>query len=142
MAQETGDPRYRQSAIRAAEYTWANYGSRGLFIGGASDNPNITDKEAGLLSPEAFLSLYEDNKDPKWLDRAKAAGDFAESWIWIWNLPMPADADNAQLHWKRVSPRSAFRESRPCMQAVRMSISTALSACMHDSTTTQAILTT
>ncbi|AXC10122.1 hypothetical protein ACPOL_0761 [Acidisarcina polymorpha] len=104
MSEETGDPKYRQSALRAAEYTWTNYGSRGLFIGGASDNPNITDKEAGMLSLDAFLSLYEDDKDPKWLDRAKAAGDFAESWIWIWNLPMPADADNAQLHWKKGVP--------------------------------------
>jgi hypothetical protein len=101
MSQETGDSRYRQSALHAAEYTWTNYGSRGLFIGGASDNPNITDKEAGLLSLEAFLSLYEDGKDPKWLDRAKAAGDFAESWIWVWHLPMPADANDAQLHWKK-----------------------------------------
>ncbi len=78
MSQETGDPKYRQSALRAAEYTWTNYGSCGLFIGGASDNPNITDKEAGMLSLEAFLSLYEDKKDPKWLDRAKERrGDFA-----------------------------------------------------------------
>jgi hypothetical protein len=101
MSQMTGDGRYRASAIRAADYTWTEYGSRGLFIGGASDNPNITDKEAGLLSLEAFLALYEDSHQPKWLDYAQAAGDFAESWIWIWNLPMPADADDAQLHWKR-----------------------------------------
>ena len=101
MSEVTGDHKYRDSAIRAANYTWTEYGSRGLFIGGASDNPNITDKEAGLLSLEAFLALYEDSHDAKWLDDAKAAGDFAESWIWIWNLPMPADADNAQLHWKR-----------------------------------------
>lgn len=101
MSEETDDAKYRQSAMRAAEYTWTQYGSRGLFIGGASDNPNITDKEAGMLSLEAFLSLYEDSKDRKWLDRAEAAGDFAESWIWIWNLPMPVDADNAQLHWKK-----------------------------------------
>lgn len=101
MTEETGDGKYRASAVRAADYTWTEYGSRGLFIGGASDNPNITDKEAGLLSLEAFLALYENSHDPKWLDRAEAAGDFAESWIWIWNLPMPADADNALLHWKR-----------------------------------------
>jgi hypothetical protein len=101
MSQITGDDKYRASAIRAADYTWTQYGSRGLFIGGASDNPNITDKEAGLLSLEAFLALYEDSHDPRWLDYAQAAGDFAESWIWIWNLPMPADADNALLHWKR-----------------------------------------
>ena len=64
MSEETGDPKYRQSAIRAAEYVWANWGTRGLFVGGASDNPNITDKEAGMLSMEAFLSLYESTKEP------------------------------------------------------------------------------
>ncbi len=54
MTEETGDPKYRQAAIRAAEYVWANWGTRGLFVGGASDNPNITDKEAGMLSMEAY----------------------------------------------------------------------------------------
>jgi hypothetical protein len=104
MTEETGDPKYRQAAIRAAEYVWANWGTRGVFIGGASDNPNITDKEAGMLSMEAYLSLYESTKEPKWLERAKAAANFAESWIWIWNLPMPLDADDAQLHWKKGVP--------------------------------------
>ena len=87
MSEETGDPKYKEAAIRAAEYVWANWGSRGLFVGGASDNPNITDKRAGMLSMEAFLSLYDSTKEPKWLERAKAAADFAESWIWIWSLP-------------------------------------------------------
>lgn len=104
MTEETGDPKYQQAAIRAAEYVWANYGTRGLFVGGASDNPNITDKEAGMLSMEAYLSLYDSTKEPKWLERAKAAADFAESWIWIWNLPMPLDAEDAQLHWKKGVP--------------------------------------
>jgi len=104
MAEETGDPKYKEAAVRAAEYVWANWGTRGLFIGGASDNPNITDKEAGMLSMEAYLSLYESTKESKWLERAEAAADFAESWIWIWNLPMPLDADDAQLHWKKGVP--------------------------------------
>ena len=104
MTDITGDPKYRQAAIRAAEYVWSNWGSRGLFVGGASDNPNITDKEAGMLSMEAYLSLYDATKDPKWLERAQAAANFAESWIWIWNLPMPLNADDAQLHWKRGVP--------------------------------------
>jgi hypothetical protein len=104
MTEETGDPKYKQAAIRAAEYVWANWGTRGIFIGGASDNPNITDKEAGMLSMEAYLSLYDSTKEPKWLERAKAAADFAESWIWIWNVPMPLDADDGQLHWKKGVP--------------------------------------
>jgi hypothetical protein len=104
MTRETGDPKYLQAAVRAAEYVWVNWGTRGLFIGGASDNPNITDKEAGMLSMEAYLSLFEETKDNKWLERAKAAADFAESWIWIWNLPMPVDAVDANLHWKKGVP--------------------------------------
>jgi hypothetical protein len=104
MSEETGDTKYKQAAIRAAEYVWTNWGSRELFVGGTSDNPNVTDKEAGMLSMEAYLSLYESTKDTKWLDRAGIAADYTESWIWIWNLPMPVDADDAKLHWKKGVP--------------------------------------
>ncbi len=104
MSEETHDPKYQQAAIRAAEYVWTNWGARGLFVGGASDNPNITDKEAGMLSMEAFLSLYDSTKESKWLERAQTAADFAETWIWIWNLPMPLDADNEHLRWKKGVP--------------------------------------
>ena len=104
MSEEIGDLKYMQAAIRAGEYVWENWGKRGLYVGGTSDNPNITDKEAGMLSLEAYLSLYESTKELKWLDRARAAADYTESWIWIWNLPMPVDADNEYLHWKKGVP--------------------------------------
>jgi hypothetical protein len=104
MTKQTGDPKYQQAAIRAADYIWANWGTHGLYVGGASDNPNNTDKEAGMLSMDAFLSLYDSTKEPKWLEHAKAAGDYAESWIWIWNLPMPLDSDNDHLYWKKGVP--------------------------------------
>lgn len=109
MSKETGDPRFLDAAVRAGDYAWSAWGRRGLFIGGASDNPNITDKEAGMLSMEAYTSLYEATHDRKWLDRACAAANFAESWIWIWDLPMPVDADNAQLHWKKGVPTTGIQ---------------------------------
>jgi len=109
MTEETGDPKYEESAIRAAEYVWKNWGSRGVFIGGTIDNPNITDKEAGMLSLEAFLSLYESTKEPKWLQRAQAAANFTESWIWIWDVPMPLNANDADLHWKKGVPAIGFQ---------------------------------
>lgn len=101
LSEISGDKRYLDAASRAAEYVWSDFGSRGVFVGGATDNPNITDKEAGMLSLEAFLSLYEATKSDKWLERARVAGNYAESWIWIWNLPMATGSDNAKLHWKR-----------------------------------------
>lgn len=101
LNQVTGDKRYLDAAIRAADYVWSDFGSRGVFVGGATDNPNITDKEAGMLSMEAFLALYESTKEPRWLDRAKVAGNYTETWIWIWNVPMAIGADDSKLHWKR-----------------------------------------
>ena len=65
MSAETGDARYREAGARAADYVWRNWGRHGLYIGGASDNPNITDKEAGMLSMEAFLSAISHEDDPE-----------------------------------------------------------------------------
>ena len=104
LRRETGQTDYLDAAIRAADYIWDEYGSRGVFVGGATDNPNITDKEAGMLSLDAFLELYDATRDPKWLRRAEAAGNYAETYIWIWNVPMPFDAVDSDLNWKRGVP--------------------------------------
>ena len=104
LSEETGDQKYLNSAIRAANYVWSNYGSKGIFIGGATDNPNIVDKEAGMLSLEAYLDLYENTRDSTWLRRAVTAGNYAETWIRIWNVPMPVGANDSTLNWKRGVP--------------------------------------
>lgn len=104
LSQDLKERKYFDSAVRAADYVWESFGKRGVFIGGAIDNPNITDKEAGLLSLEAFLFLYEETKDPRWLERARVAADFAISWTWVWNVPMLVDVKDDTLMWKRGIP--------------------------------------
>jgi hypothetical protein len=101
LSRQTGQRHYLDAAIRVADYVWDKYGTRCVFVGGATDNPNITDKEAGMLSLDAFLDLYDDTRDLKWLRRAEAAGNYAETYIWIWNVPMPLDAIDSDLNWKR-----------------------------------------
>jgi hypothetical protein len=98
MAEETGDKKYLNSAIKAADYIWTNYGSKCVFCGATGGD--TCDKESGMLSMEAFLALYDNTKEAKWLDRAQTAGSYAESWIWIWNVPMPIGADYNILGWK------------------------------------------
>jgi hypothetical protein len=98
MAEETGDKKYLDSAIRDGDYLWTNLASRSQYLGATGGD--AADKESGMLSLEAFLSLYENTKNAKWLERAKSAGDYTESWIWIWNVPMPIGADPAGLGWK------------------------------------------
>lgn len=104
LARETGDRRYLDAAVRAGEFVWSVAERLGVFVGGTIDNPDVIDKEAGTLSLEAYLALFDATGDAKWQVRAAAAADFAETWIYVWNVPMPADDDNARLHWKRGVP--------------------------------------
>jgi hypothetical protein len=104
MTEVTGQKKYLDSAIKAADYVWTNFGSKGVYLGATGTGNNIADKESGMLSMEAFQSLYDNTKDPKWLQRTVAAANYTESWIWLWNVPMPIDANDATLHWKKGVP--------------------------------------
>jgi hypothetical protein len=92
LSEITGQQKYMDAAIRAGEFLWKAYGSKGVYVGGAVDASAfrvVTDKEGGMASLDAFMALYESTKQHKWLERAASAGDYAESWIWIWNIPLP-----------------------------------------------------
>tara|TARA_R110002049_G_scaffold307720_2_gene509205 strand:- start:32874 stop:35102 length:2229 start_codon:yes stop_codon:yes gene_type:complete len=101
LTELTGNEKYEAAAISAGEYSWQSGQSDGIFVGGTIDNPDVVDKEAGTLSLEAYLALYSTTKDKKWLERAKMAANFAETWIYIWDVPMPEDENDADLHWKK-----------------------------------------
>jgi hypothetical protein len=97
----TGHKSYLDTALRAGEFAWNTGHARARFTGGTIDNPDVIDKEAATISLEGYLALHHVTRDPKWLDRARIAADIAETWMYIWNVPMPEDADNEKLHWKR-----------------------------------------
>ncbi|MEN8156704.1 MAG: hypothetical protein ABFS10_07125 [Bacteroidota bacterium] len=84
----TQEAKWLEAAQLTGEFSWGSGQKQGRFVGGTIDNPNVLDKEAGTLSAEAYLSLYEVTEDTKWLERAQAAARFAETWIYIWNVPM------------------------------------------------------
>jgi hypothetical protein len=100
LYQITGQVGYLEGGARAADFCWANGQAQGRFVGGTIDNPDVLDKEAATLSLEAYLILYETTRSARWLSQAQVAAQFAETWIYAWNVPMPADEDAAQLHWK------------------------------------------
>ena len=100
LSEITGDSRYVEAALKAGDFCWNSTQKDGVFVGATLDNPNVIDKEAGTISLEAYLMLYKYTSDEKWLTRAIAAANYAETWIYLWNVPMPEDEENKDLHWK------------------------------------------
>ena len=100
LSKVTGDGRFLKTALRAAEFLWTDHQHRGVFVGGAPDKNDLIDKEAAVLSLTAYLALYRQTKDARWLEAARVAADMAETYMYIWEVPMPVDADPASLDWK------------------------------------------
>lgn len=84
----TGEKAYLQAALKAGEYSYENIYLTTRFVGGTADNDNTIDKEAGILAMYAFLALYDEFKEQKWLDAAKCSADFCESWVYMWDFPV------------------------------------------------------
>ena len=85
----TGDPRYQQAALRAGEFCLHSVHDAYAYVGGTPDNPNVTDKEAGMMALDAFLSLYDLTADGRWLEAATQAAEYSETWVYCWNIPVP-----------------------------------------------------
>ena len=102
MHEITKEDKWLEAAIKTGNFSWESGQREGRFVGGTIDNPDVLDKEAGTLSLEAYLELFEATQDRKWLRRAEVAARFSETWIYIWNVPMVGN-----------DPRKEWDESVP-----------------------------
>ena len=91
----TGEPRWKLAAIKAGQACLRTVHNLHAYIGGTPDNPNTADKEACILTASAFLSLYDQERDPRWLEAAAQAANFAETWAYLRSIALPAsDPEN------------------------------------------------
>jgi len=84
----TGNPRYLKTAVRAGQFCLKSVHKNYQYVGGTPDDPDVIDKEAGLIAFDAFLALYDATKKKSWLDAAVQAACFSETWMYSWNVPM------------------------------------------------------
>ena len=87
----TGDTRYRKAALRAGEFCLETVHLPYAYVGGTPDNPNVLDKEGGMMALDAFLALHDMTSDKRWLGAANQAAEYSETWVYAWNIPMPPD---------------------------------------------------
>ena len=91
----TGDADYRKAARRAGEFCWRSVHLSYAYVGGTPDNPNVLDKEGGIMALAAFLALHDMTGDRKWLEAATQAAWYSETWVYCWNIPVPPDDPGA-----------------------------------------------
>lgn len=88
MSKVTGNSSYMDSAIRCGEWAYLNAFLKLEYRGGTCDNMDIQDKEAGIYAMWGFIALYEATHEDKWLEAAKGAADYTETWTYVWSFPI------------------------------------------------------
>lgn len=81
----TGKEGYKAAAVKAGDYCYEHIYLPMQFVGGTADNDNTIDKEAGMIAVYAFMALYDADGDERWLEAAKGAADFTETWTYVWS---------------------------------------------------------
>lgn len=89
LFEATSDARYRDAALAAGHFSAALFNDSFTYTGGAVDNPDVPDREAGWLATQAFLSLHALTGDAAWLAPAAQAAAFTETFVYWWDVPIP-----------------------------------------------------
>ena len=84
----TGDRKYLKTAQTAGDYMLRTTVDPFVYVGGIIDNPNVIDKLAGVLALRAALALYDATHETKWLEAARKAANYTETWGYAWTFPI------------------------------------------------------
>ena len=102
----TGKEAYKEAAVKAGNWTYDNLYLNMEYRGGTCDNSDILDKEAGLYALFAFVALYDLDEDEKWVEAAKGAADYVETYTYIWNFPVTTNYPTMPFNTHHISGQS------------------------------------
>lgn len=102
----TKNEQYKETALKAGDWTYDNLYINMEYRGGTCDNQDILDKEAGIYALFAFLSLYDLNGDEKWVEASKGAADYVETYTYIWNFPVTTNFPTMPFNKNHISGQS------------------------------------
>ena len=102
----TGNDSYKLAAQKAGEWAYENMYIKMEYRGGTCDNSDIMDKEAGLYAMFAFIALYDLTGENKWIEAAKGAADYVETFTYIWNYPIITYYPTMPFNTRHISGQS------------------------------------
>lgn len=96
----TGEEKYRTAAEKAAEWSMKNIHDKYFYLACVIDNPQQLDSESGQQAIQAFLAMYDLTREQRWLDAARQAAIYLESYVYMHEIPVETD-QNEQTDWPR-----------------------------------------
>lgn len=84
----TKEEAYRQTALRAGEWSYHHVYEQMEYRGSTCDSADIMDNESGIYAMFGFLSLYDLTHEAKWLEALIGAADYTETWTYSWSFPI------------------------------------------------------
>lgn len=96
----TDEEAYKEAAMRAAEFCYENIHKQYAYVACIIDNPQTIDSESGQQALQSFLSMYDLTKDEKWLEAAKQAATYTESWVYMHEIPVEND-QTGETDWPK-----------------------------------------
>jgi hypothetical protein len=86
----TGDKRYLEAAVQAGDYFYSAFTANGLSMGGPSDAMESFDSESAYSLLESYVTLYEETRDNRWLQRSRAMANQFATWVMAYDYQYPA----------------------------------------------------
>ena len=81
---------------------------RCIIIPAFNEEENIISVVEGVRNhTDADIIVINDGSTDLTGERAKEAGDYAETYIWLWNVPMVPGLPDSELGWKHGVPSGA-----------------------------------
>lgn len=96
-ARVLGDPRYLAVASAAADAYDAHYTLRGLTTGGPGEILQCPDSESAFGLLESFVTLYEETREARWLEKACRQADLCATWCVSYDYRFPPDSTFGRL---------------------------------------------
>ncbi|MBN2844189.1 MAG: hypothetical protein JXM68_13965 [Sedimentisphaerales bacterium] len=88
----TSQEKYKNAALKAANFAWTNIHLPYNYIGCVIDNPNVIDRESGQEALYAFIALYDLTGEERWLAAAIQAAEYTITWSYCYEVPAELDA--------------------------------------------------
>jgi hypothetical protein len=92
----TGKEKYKEAALRAADYIAETYVPGILYCGGLNDTSHIKsvkiDSVGVMFAMRSLIMAYKLGGHQRHLDAAVKAAKVLSSWLFLWDVPFPEDS--------------------------------------------------